>query len=87
MSHDDPIPALKRQLGVHLARLVGEWNNDDVAAIVGTDRARISELRRQKLDRFSLERLIRFLARLDHQVEMTVGRERFVRRAAAPTKE
>ena len=68
----DPIPALKRQLGDELARLLARWNADDVAALIGTDRWRISDLRRGKLDRFSLETLIRYLARLGHAVEITV---------------
>jgi predicted XRE-type DNA-binding protein len=79
MSHDDPIPALKRQLGEELARLVAEWNIDDIAYLIGTDRWRIAELRRAKLERFSLERLIRFLARLDYRVEITVSEARFAR--------
>jgi predicted XRE-type DNA-binding protein len=80
MSYDDPIPALKRQLGEELARLVAEWNIDDIAFIIGTDRARISDLRAVRLERFSLERLIRFLARLDYSVELTVREARFARR-------
>jgi predicted XRE-type DNA-binding protein len=80
MSHDDPIPALKRQLGVELQRLLRDWNADDVAFIMGTDRWRIADLRRGRLERFSLERLIRFLARLDYSVELTVREARFARR-------
>jgi predicted XRE-type DNA-binding protein len=59
MSRVDPIPALKLQLGSELARLLAGWNADDIAVLIGTDRPRISELRRGKLDRFSLETLIR----------------------------
>ncbi len=86
MSHDDPIPALKRQLGEELERLVAEWNIDDIAFIIGTDRARISDLRAVRLERFSLERLIRFLARLDCNVEITVTEARFARRTRSRTK-
>jgi len=80
MSHVDPIPALNRQLGEELARLVAEWNIDDIAFMIGTDRARISDLRAVRLERFSLERLIRFLARLDYRVEIAVTQARFARR-------
>ena len=86
MSHDDPIPALKQQLGEELARLVAEWNIDDIAFMIGTDRARISDLRAVRLERFSLERLIRFLARLDYSVEITVREARFARRGRSRTK-
>jgi predicted XRE-type DNA-binding protein len=68
----DPIPALKQQLGAELARLVAGWNADDIAVVIGTDRPRISELRRGKLARFSLETLIRYLARLRCRVDVTV---------------
>jgi predicted XRE-type DNA-binding protein len=71
----DPIPALKRQLGAELAVLLAHWNADDVAALIGTDRPRISELRRGKLGRFSLETLIRYVTRLRHRVELTVVAE------------
>jgi len=68
----DPIPALKREAGAQLAVLVAGWNADDIAYLLGTDRSRIAELRRGKLDRFSLERLIRFLARAGQIVELRV---------------
>ncbi len=72
MTRVDPIPALKRQLGAALAPLVAGWNGDDVAYVLRTDRSRIAELRREKLDRFSLETLIRYLTRLDSGVEITI---------------
>jgi predicted XRE-type DNA-binding protein len=69
----DPIPELKRQAGAELAVLVEGWNADDVAVLLGTDRPRISELRRGKLDRFSLETLIRYLTRLRRTVELRIA--------------
>src|SRR5207244_1143787 len=39
---------------------------------IGTDRPPISELQRGQLARFSLETLIRYLARLQHRVDVTV---------------
>jgi predicted XRE-type DNA-binding protein len=75
MSSVDPIPALKRQLGAELAALLAHWNADDVAVLIGTDRPRISELRRGKLGRFSLETLIRYVTRLRHRVELNVVAE------------
>lgn len=79
MTRVDPIPALKRQLGAELATLLAGWNADDVAVLIGTDRPRISELRRGKLDRFSLETLIRYLTRLRHRVDIVVVRVRIPR--------
>jgi len=80
MPRPDPIPVLKQQLGAELARLLARWNADDVAYVIGTDRPRISELRRGKLDRFSLETLIRYLTRLQHRVDVTVTRDIVIRR-------
>jgi predicted XRE-type DNA-binding protein len=69
----DPVPALKAQLGQVLAALLqGSSNADDVAWSIGTDRPRVSELRRGQLKRFSLETLIRYLDRLDHCVDINV---------------
>jgi predicted XRE-type DNA-binding protein len=74
MRSSDPIPALKQQLGAELAELIAGWNADDIATLLRTDRYRIAELRRGKLDRFSLETLIRFVARLDRGIELQVTR-------------
>jgi predicted XRE-type DNA-binding protein len=66
----DPIPELKRQLGEELRRCIPHWRAADIAAFIGTDQPRISDLRRGKLDRFSLETLIRFLTRLRYRVDL-----------------
>ena len=84
MSRRDPIPALKQQLGAELARLLVQWNADDVAFLIGTDRPRISELRRGKLDRFSLETLIRYLTRLRYRIDVSVAREPIARQQTRP---
>jgi predicted XRE-type DNA-binding protein len=80
MARRDPIPDLKQQPGAELSRLLTGWNADDVAFLIGTDRPRISELRRGKLQRFSLETLIRYLARLQQRVDITVTRDGVARR-------
>ena len=52
------------------ANLAGHRSNaanaDDIAGLIGPDRPRISEFRRGKLDCFSLETWIRYLARLGY---------------------
>ena len=80
MRAPDPIPDLKRQAGGELARLVAHWNGDDIGTLIGTDRARIAELRRGKLDRFSLETLIRYLTRLRVRVELRITAPEPIRR-------
>ena len=68
---EDPIPALKRQLGAEIAKLIDGSSPTNVYFRLGIDQPRVSELRRRKLDRFSLESLIRFVHRLDQHVEIT----------------
>lgn len=85
MAAVDPIPELKRQVGDEIARLIATDNADDIAALIGTDRPRISELRRGKLDRFSLETLIRFAHRLRREIELRFVQRRFNSQARKAT--
>ena len=75
MPYVDPIPELKRLAAAALVPLLG-GNANDVAAVIGTDQPRISDIRRGKLDRFSLETLIRYLTRLRCRVTLDITRER-----------
>ena len=68
----DPIPALKQQAVRALVPLIEGWSRDYSAALIGVERARILDLQRGKLDRFSLERLIRFLVRTGAGVELRI---------------
>jgi predicted XRE-type DNA-binding protein len=61
----DPIPALKQQLARELVARLDGWRQDYAASFLGTDAARVSNLRNGRLQAFSLERLIRFVER-DH---------------------
>ena len=75
MPRVDPIPELKRQCASALVALLAEWNAHDIATYIGTDQPRISDLRRGKLDRFSLETLIRYLVRLRRRVDLSITEE------------
>jgi hypothetical protein len=72
MSKVDPMLALKQQAAAALAPLIDPWPPEFAAAVIGVERARIPDLRRGKLDRFSLERLIRFLTRAGAHVELRI---------------
>ena len=72
MTTDDPIPALKQQLGQLLVERVEGWSHTYAAGLLGTDHARVSNLRRGRLERFSLEQLIRFTIRVEGTVELRV---------------
>ena len=69
---DDPIPALKLQLWREILELVGGWEQFTAARAIGTTQPRMSNLKHGRLERFSLERLIRFLAQIEQTVEITV---------------
>jgi predicted XRE-type DNA-binding protein len=68
----DPIPALKSQLAAELVARLDGWRQDYAGAFIGTTAARVSNLRNGRLDPFSLERLIRFIARDAGDVTLTV---------------
>ncbi len=69
---DDPIPLLKEQLRRKIVSLVGGWDQYIAAHRLGTDQPRMSDLKRGRLERFSLEKLIRFLTNIEQTVEITV---------------
>jgi predicted XRE-type DNA-binding protein len=70
----DPIATLKSQAGALLADLVRTGNVDDLGVRLGTDRFRIADLRRGRLERFSLEALLRFLVRAGMRIELRAVR-------------
>jgi len=64
MARADPIPELKRAAAVALAKRISGWASaDDAAVLLGTQRARMVDIRSGRLDRFSLETLLRYLVR------------------------
>jgi predicted XRE-type DNA-binding protein len=69
---DDPVPALKEQLQKELIASLGMFEQSMAANAIGTDQPRMSDLERGRLERFSLESLIRFLARIERRVELNV---------------
>lgn len=87
MARTDPIPQLKRDAAAAVVALIDGWNAHDVASVMGTDQPRISDLRRDKLDRFSLETLIRFLDRLHQRVELQISDDRRARFKRTPQPE
>ena len=76
MQREDPIPRLKRDAAAKLVELFANWTAHDVAAYIGTDAQRVMEIRRGKLDRFSLETLVRYIERMGRHVDLTVSARR-----------
>jgi len=73
MARADPIPDLKRAAAVALAKRVSGWASAyDAAVLLGTQRARVVDIRCGRLERFSLETLLRYLVRAGASVELRV---------------
>ena len=71
----DPIPALKQQLAGALVERLANLNVGIAAMVIEVDDARMSDLRHGRIARFSVERLIRLLAKVDQRVTLTVVNE------------
>ena len=71
----DPIPDLKTRLGRILIEALDGRSQVNAAHLIESTQARMSNLRRGDLSRFSLEQLIRFLSRIDYRVEIQVIHE------------
>lgn len=69
---DDPIPRLKEQLKQSILAETGRMNQLAAAQMLGVDEARMSNLENGRLDRFSLQKLIRLLAKMNRRVDLTV---------------
>ncbi|HYN81891.1 MAG TPA: XRE family transcriptional regulator [Gemmatimonadaceae bacterium] len=69
---DDPIPGLKEQLRQSILAETGRMNQLAAARMLGVDEPRMSNLEHGRLERFSLQKLIRLLARMNRRVDLTV---------------
>jgi predicted XRE-type DNA-binding protein len=68
----DPIPELKEQLRNSILEELGPGNQIHLAKTLGIDEALMSQLQHGKLERISLQKLIRLLARINRRVDLTV---------------
>lgn len=72
---DDPVPELRRQLAREIVALASQMNFFVAALELGIDPPRLSDLAHGRVDRFSLNRLVRMLANVDRRVELSVRHE------------
>ena len=72
MQPPDPIPALKRHVASAIVTHLEGWTQEMAAELIRTDQPRVSDLRKGRLERFSLERLVRFATRLGADVTVAV---------------
>ena len=69
---DDPVPLLKQQLAHAIVEFLGPSGEGNMASRLGVDQPRASNLQHGRLERFSLQQLVRFVARADGEVTLTV---------------
>lgn len=69
---EDPVPALKIQLADLIVQRIAGWAQVDAANLLRTTQPRISDLRNGRLERFSLEQLVRLVRRVEGFVELHV---------------
>ena len=67
-----PIAALRQQLADEILRLVDDFPTVISANLLCIDERRMADLRHGRVQRFSVERLIRMLAQIDRRVDLTV---------------
>jgi predicted XRE-type DNA-binding protein len=72
MAFVDPVPALKEQLARIIVERLDGWSQAYAGAFIRADQSRFSNLRTGRLDRFSLQQLVRFAARVGGQTSLTV---------------
>jgi predicted XRE-type DNA-binding protein len=86
MLHRDPIPELKRRLAGEFVRVMRDeqWTTTELTFHLSIDQPRVSDVRRGRLERISVERLIRWLVQIGQRVDVTVTQERrsYAQRAA-----
>ncbi len=76
IGHPDPDTALvKAQLARQIATIIEQrgWTQTEAATALGIDQPKVSALTRGRLRDFSADRLLRFLTRLDRDVDITVS--------------
>lgn len=81
----DPVPTLKRELARLLVDRLDGWSQENAAHLLRIDQPRISDLRNQRLQRFSLQQLMRFVYRLDGMlsIQLTwIGRDWMFQKAS-----
>ena len=68
----DPIPDLKQAVAAAIVSRLDGWTQPMAAELLRTNQARVSNLRRGRLENFSLQRLIRMAARLRATVRVDI---------------
>jgi predicted XRE-type DNA-binding protein len=67
-----PTAEIKRKLGETIVEIASQTNFFVAAKGLGIGTARLSDLRRGRVDRFTIDRLIQILAQVDRRVDVSV---------------
>ena len=68
----DPVPMLKQQIARAILEHLESGGQVNLADRIGVDQPRASDLQRGRLQRFSLQQLVRFAARADGEVTINI---------------
>ena len=68
----DPIPRLKAEVAAKIVEKLERWAQVWAADLIATDQPRMSDLRNGRLERFSLERLLRFASKLHCDITINI---------------
>jgi predicted XRE-type DNA-binding protein len=79
----DPVPALKVEVAQIIVERLEGWTQFNAASLLCTVQPRVSNLRRGRLERFSLEQLVRYLARIGGSVALELTWDPRLRHLAA----
>ena len=80
MTTPDPVPELKAQVARAITDHLDGWSQVNAAALLRTDQPRVSNIRGGRLERLSLEQLIRFANRVgaDITIDIKWARKRWL---------
>jgi predicted XRE-type DNA-binding protein len=76
---ESPTPEIKRKLAAAIVEIANQTNFFVAAGGLGIGEARLSDLRHGRADRFTIDRLVRMLAKVDRRVDVSItviGRDR-----------
>ena len=69
---EPPVPAIKRTLAAAIVEISSQTNFFVAAPRLGIGTARLSDLRRGREGRFTIDRLIEILAKVDRRVDVSI---------------
>ena len=72
---DSDTALAKADFALAISTIISErgWSQEEAAAALGIDQPKVSALMRGRLSGFSFERLMRFLNRLNYDVNVTIS--------------